>query len=69
VTGAVGPIPGRTETSPWTLSHRIVAEIAARWGFRSAAHFTRAFRARYGMVPVELRRLASCQRGAAADGR
>jgi AraC-like DNA-binding protein len=35
-----------------------LAEIAARWGFRSAAHFTRAFRARYGLTPAEHRRAA-----------
>jgi AraC-like DNA-binding protein len=28
------------------LRHLTIAEIAARWGFRSPAHFTRAFRAR-----------------------
>jgi AraC-like DNA-binding protein len=40
------------------LTHRAISEIAARWGFRSAAHFTRAFHARYGITPAELRRLA-----------
>lgn len=38
------------------LTRRSVSEIAARWGFRSAAHFSRAFRARYGFTPAELRR-------------
>jgi len=37
------------------LSHLTTAEIAARWGFRSAAHFTRAFRARYGVTPASRR--------------
>jgi AraC-like DNA-binding protein len=37
------------------LGHLTVAEIATRWGFRSAAHFTRAFHARYGTTPAELR--------------
>ncbi len=32
-----------------------VQEIAARWGFRSAADFTRAFRSTYGMSPTEYR--------------
>ena len=41
------------------LTHRAVSEIAARWGFRSAAHFTRAFHARYGITPAQLRRLAT----------
>jgi AraC-like DNA-binding protein len=35
-----------------------VAELAARWGYRSAAHFTRAFSARYGVGPREFRRAA-----------
>jgi AraC-like DNA-binding protein len=39
------------------LGHLAVAEIAARWGFRSAAHFTRAFQARYGMTPTGHRAL------------
>src|SRR5262249_38141859 len=28
-----------------------IAKLAARWGYRSAAHFTRAFSARYGVGP------------------
>jgi AraC-like DNA-binding protein len=39
------------------LGHLAVAEIAARWGFRSAAHFTRAFQARYGITPTGHRAL------------
>jgi AraC-like DNA-binding protein len=38
------------------LSSRAIAEIATRWGFRSPAHFTRAFQARYGITPAEFRR-------------
>ena len=34
------------------LRHLTIAEIAALWGFRSAAHFTRAFQARYGITPT-----------------
>jgi AraC-like DNA-binding protein len=33
-----------------------IAELAARWGYRSAAHFTRAFTARYGVGPRDFRR-------------
>jgi AraC-like DNA-binding protein len=36
-----------------------VSAIAARWGLRNAAHFSRAFRAAYGVSPVEYRALAS----------
>jgi AraC-like DNA-binding protein len=32
-----------------------VHAIAARWGFPSAAHFSRVFRAHYGMTPQEYR--------------
>jgi AraC-like DNA-binding protein len=38
-----------------------ILDIASRWGFVSAAHFSRTFRAAYGMAPRELRRAASGQ--------
>jgi AraC-like DNA-binding protein len=41
------------------LGSRPVSAIAARWGFASAAHFSRAFRAVHGMPPGEFRRLAN----------
>lgn len=34
---------------------RPVGAIAARWGLPNAAHFSRAFKAAYGMPPVEFR--------------
>jgi AraC-like DNA-binding protein len=34
-----------------------VSAVAARWGLTNAAHFSRAFRAAYGVSPVEYRRL------------
>lgn len=37
-------------------THRGVASIAAGWGFSDAAHFSRVFRAAYGLSPTELRR-------------
>jgi AraC-like DNA-binding protein len=40
-----------------TLAGRPVSTIAARWGLTNAAHFSRAFRAAYGVAPVEYRRL------------
>jgi AraC-like DNA-binding protein len=40
------------------LAGRPVAAIAARWGFTSAADFSRAFRAAHGMPPAEYRRSA-----------
>jgi AraC-like DNA-binding protein len=36
--------------------HRSIAAVARRWGFRDPTHFTRRFRARYGMLPSQWRR-------------
>lgn len=36
---------------------RTVTDIAFSWGFNSAAHFTRAFKAKYGMTPTDYRAL------------
>jgi AraC-like DNA-binding protein len=47
----------RDDLADRRLGQLTVAEIAARWGFRSAAHFTRAFRARYGITPTGHRAL------------
>ncbi|WP_315094243.1 helix-turn-helix domain-containing protein [uncultured Cellulomonas sp.] len=35
-----------------------VSSIARRWGFRDPAHFTRRFKATYGLTPREWRRIA-----------
>ena len=37
------------------LSDRTVSAIAARWGFTDAAHFSRVFKAGFGVSPSELR--------------
>ncbi|WP_080741455.1 MULTISPECIES: helix-turn-helix domain-containing protein [Burkholderia] len=37
------------------LVGRSISEIAFSWGFNDAAHFSRAFRARFGCTPRELR--------------
>lgn len=36
-------------------ARRTVSDIAFSWGFNDAAHFSRAFRARFGCTPRELR--------------
>ncbi|MEV1076973.1 helix-turn-helix domain-containing protein [Streptomyces sp. NPDC050211] len=36
-------------------ANRTIAAVAHRWGFTSAAHFSRVFRAAYGMSPSEYR--------------
>src|SRR5262249_36121849 len=38
------------------LCREPVIDIAARWGFRSASHFSRRFRATYGCTPREFRK-------------
>ncbi|KUN85918.1 helix-turn-helix domain-containing protein [Streptomyces griseoruber] len=38
---------------------RTIAAVAARWGFLSATHFSRVFRAAYGMSPSEWRDTAA----------
>ncbi|OEV08472.1 helix-turn-helix domain-containing protein [Streptomyces nanshensis] len=40
------------------LAARPIHAVAARWGFRRAADFTRAFRTAYGVPPREYRQLA-----------
>jgi AraC family transcriptional activator of tynA and feaB len=40
-------------------SGRTISEIAFAWGFSSSAHFSRAFRKRFGVTPSEFRR-ADC---------
>lgn len=40
--------------APTTTGERI-ADVAARWGFASQAHFTRLFRARFGCTPSDAR--------------
>ena len=44
-------------------SHRSIASIAAAWGFLDAGHFTRRFRAAYGMTPQQWRRVHRDGRG------
>jgi AraC-like DNA-binding protein len=43
------------------LAGRPVSAIAARWGLTNPAHFSRAFRAAYGVSPVEYRRLGDAR--------
>ncbi|MFJ8162494.1 helix-turn-helix domain-containing protein [Streptomyces sp. NPDC096136] len=49
---------GRADLADPRLGHSKVGEIAARWGFRHPADFSRAFRRAYGMPPSDYRRLA-----------
>jgi len=36
-------------------AHGTISEIAQRWGYRSPAHFTRTFAARFGLDPRDFR--------------
>ena len=55
----------RRDLADPALASRPVAAIAARWGFASAADFSRVFRAVHGMPPAEYRRSARAVNGAA----
>jgi AraC-like DNA-binding protein len=46
----------RRELCDPALAARTVSEIAFAWGFSDAAHFSRAFRGRFGCSPRDLRR-------------
>lgn len=39
-----------------TCEHLSIAQIGSRWGFPDAAHFSRLFRATYGLSPREFRK-------------
>ncbi|MEU5974035.1 helix-turn-helix domain-containing protein [Streptomyces sp. NPDC047315] len=54
----------RAELTDPRVRHRTIADVAARWGYRSAADFSRAFRAAYGTTPSEVRRIAVAPRAA-----
>ncbi|NJP50044.1 helix-turn-helix domain-containing protein [Streptomyces sp. SBST2-5] len=49
------------------LDARPVQAIAARWGFTDPAHFSRLFRAAYGMPPREYRTMTGARRNRRAD--
>ena len=53
--------PARTTTP--------VAAIARRWGFTDAAHFSKAFRAAYGLSPRDWRALHATSSGSTAPSR
>lgn len=45
-----------------TLAARQIGEIAAHWGFADASHFSKVFRAAYGLSPKEIRAQVSSRR-------
>ncbi|MBU3870732.1 helix-turn-helix domain-containing protein [Streptomyces sp. 4503] len=52
----------REELARPGAAHRSIAAVAARWGFTSPSHFSRAFRETYGMSPAQWRRAAGAVR-------
>jgi AraC-like DNA-binding protein len=55
----------RRDLADPALADRPVAAVAARWGFSSAADFSRAFRGVHGLPPSEYRRFARVVKGPA----
>lgn len=49
----------RADLADPRLAHMRIGEIAARWGFRHQADFSRAFRLAYGMSPTDFRHTAA----------
>lgn len=49
----------REELADPACATRPVAVVGARWGFTDPAHFSRAFRARFGVTPGQYRRAAA----------
>jgi AraC-like DNA-binding protein len=47
----------RRDLADARLARQCIRDIAARWGFRTASHFTRSFEAAYGQSPTAFRRL------------
>jgi AraC-like DNA-binding protein len=47
-------------------AHRMIGEIAFSWGFSDHSHFTRRFRAEFGMTPGDCRRVQHGAGGEAA---
>ncbi len=48
----------RRDLTDRTLAAESILQIATRWGYRSAAHFSRSFRAAYQQSPSDFRREA-----------
>ncbi|SDJ20050.1 AraC-type DNA-binding protein [Nonomuraea maritima] len=52
----------RADLADPALAHLPVSAVGARWGLPDAAHFSRLFRAAYGMPPTEYRRAGAVRR-------
>lgn len=59
----------RRDLSDPALRDRPVSAIGARWGFADATHFTRVFKAEFGLAPGEFRQLCTRGQGPGTHGR
>jgi AraC-like DNA-binding protein len=59
----------RMELSQTAADSSTIGAIARRWGFKDPTHFTRRFRAAYGMLPSQWLRSAQEERRARSDSR
>lgn len=55
----------RADLADRCLGSLSITEICFRWGFNDAAHFSRSFRARYGLAPKDFRKASGVQWDAA----
>ena len=56
------------EIEQTALRRKAISQIGFSWGFSGAAHFSRSFRNRYGVSPVEYRSRAGVRSKASSDG-
>jgi AraC-like DNA-binding protein len=57
----------RSDLASWTHRNLSVSEICFGWGFNDAAHFSRSFRAHYGLPPKIYRQNARLQQPGRLD--
>jgi AraC family transcriptional activator of tynA and feaB len=59
----------RCQEALWDPSqaHRSLSEIAYGWGFSDMTHFSRRFRAAYGVLPSEYRKRRRCPQSTSAE--
>jgi AraC family transcriptional activator of tynA and feaB len=56
------------EIEQTALRRKAISQIGFSWGFSGPAHFSRSFRNRYGVSPVEYRSRAGLRSKASSDG-
>lgn len=56
------------EIEKTALRHKAISQIGFSWGFSGPAHFSRSFRNRYGVSPLEYRARAEIRSKGSSDG-